>query len=138
MRRGVSRWRETKEKTPIIVEDTIHIKGLQASVRIGVTEAERSRWQTLEVDAEVVPSGGFTGQDDQLEKTVNYAQLSLDLRDVAAARPRQLLETLIEELADHVLANYPVVEVRLALRKFIVPGTQWVGVSIVRQRTAET
>lgn len=115
-------------------DDTIHIRGLRTAVRIGVTELERARWQTLELDVDVIPANGFAEMGDDLEQTINYSQLSLDLRDLAAERPRQLLETLIEELAVHVLRSYPAREVGLTVKKFIVPGTEWVGVSVRRRK----
>lgn len=114
--------------------DTIHIKGLQLPVRLGVPDAERARWQTVEADVSLVTEGGFRDLDDDLERTVDYERLSLDLRDLAAARPRKLLETLADELAECVLGNGLVTEVSLTLRKFILPGTDSVAVSVNRSR----
>ncbi len=112
--------------------DTIHIEGLQTPVQIGVPDSERARWQNVEVDITVVPQNGFAGLEDDLEKTIDYERLSLDLRDVASARPRKLIETLAVEMAEHVLQHYPVREVSLTIRKFVLPGTRWVSVSVTR------
>ena len=71
------------------MKDTIHINGLQLPVRLGVPDDERARWQTVEVDVSLVTKEGFRDLDDDLERTVDYERLSLDLRDLAADRPRQ-------------------------------------------------
>ncbi len=112
--------------------DQIHIEGLQTAVRIGVPDAERAEWQTLEIDAVLTPRADFTNLEDSLERTVDYAQVCLDIRQLAASEPRRLLETLGDELAHALLDRYPLSEVSLTLRKFIVPGTRAVGVSLTR------
>ena len=112
--------------------DTIHIQGLQAPVQIGVPEEERAHWQTVEIDISLTPKHGFSDLDDDIERTIDYACVSLELRELAAERPRQLIETLAEELAAHVIARFSVREVDLTIRKFILPGAQWVAVSISR------
>ena len=68
----------------------------------------------------MVPLSGFDDLEDDIERTVDYEGLSLDLRDVASARPRKLIETLVVEMAEHVLEKYPVREVSLTIRKFIL------------------
>ena len=114
------------------MRDTIHISGLQLPVRLGVPDEERERWQTVEVDVSLVTTGGFGELEDDLERTVDYEGLSLDLRDLAAARPRKLLETLADELATLALEHELVEEVTLTLRKFVLPGTKCVAVSVKR------
>ena len=104
--------------------DTIHIQGLQAPVQIGVPEEERAHWLT--------PKSGFVDLNDDIERTIDYARVSFELRELAAERPRHLIETLAEELAAHVIDHFRVHEVALTIRKFILPGTKWVAVSITR------
>lgn len=116
------------------MEDSIQIQGLQASTRIGVPDEERARWQTVEIDLKVTPCVGFAELEDDLARTVDYHELSLKIRDLAAERPRKLIETLADELAASVLADYPLREVALTVRKFVLPGTQWVAVSVTRSQ----
>lgn len=114
------------------MSDTIHIQGLQAPVRIGVPDDERARWQTVELDVTLYPKRDFRNLDDSIEQTIDYERVSLDLKEVAAAKPRKLIETLAEELTACLLTTFPISRVDLTIRKFILPGTQWVGVSVTR------
>ena len=112
--------------------DTIHIQGLQTSVRVGVPDDERARWQTVELDVTLTPTRDFRDLGDALEETIDYERVSLELKDVAATKRRKLIETLAEDLTAHLLETFPLSSVDLTIRKFILPGTQWVGVSVTR------
>jgi phosphoglycolate phosphatase/dihydroneopterin aldolase len=57
------------------------------------------------------------------------------VRAEAEERPRRLIETLAEDIAGVVLTRYPVKEVEVEVRKYIVEGTGWVGVRIERSRS---
>ena len=55
---------------------------------------------------------------------------------ITSKRPRKLLETLAEEIATEVLKNYPMQKLALEIKKFILPGTQYVSVKIERLASA--
>ena len=74
--------------------------------------------------------------DDRLENTVDYFVLAECVKSLAAERPRRLLETLAGEIADTLLARFPLRSVELELRKFILPDTAYVAVQIQRARPA--
>jgi dihydroneopterin aldolase len=57
---------------------------------------------------------------------------------VAAARPRKLIETLAEEIAQAILAGFAVKKVEVEIRKFILPDAEWVGVAIERKAVKRT
>jgi dihydroneopterin aldolase len=44
----------------------------------------------------------------------------------------KLIETLADGLAAHLLATFPIERIRLEIRKFILPDTRYVAVSVVR------
>ena len=112
--------------------DCIHIQGLELPVRIGVPYEERAGWQTLQADLTLRLHGSFEEMQDDLIKTVDYSAVALDLRSLAAVRPRQLIETLAAEIASFLLAEYPIASVTLQLRKRILPGCDFVAVSLTR------
>lgn len=114
--------------------DTIHIQGLQTVVRLGVPAEERAQWQTVEVDVTLTPKTGFAGIDDVIERTVDYGRVAVEIRDLAAEKPRKLIETLAEDIAAHLLKHFPLEEISVTVRKFVLPGAQWVAVSITRQK----
>ena len=112
--------------------DCIHIQGLELPVRIGVPDEERAGWQTLQADLTLRLHGSFEDMQDDLTKTVDYSAVALDLRSLAAVRPRQLIETLAAEIASFLLSEYPISSVTLQLRKRILPGCDFVSVSLTR------
>jgi dihydroneopterin aldolase len=115
--------------------DTIEINGLRAPTRIGVPESERSQWQTVAIDVRMETVTGFGKLEDAIENTIDYFAVSQTLKEIAAGRPRKLIETLAEDLASCVLTNWPIARVAVTVRKFILADTENVSVSIVRTST---
>ncbi len=116
--------------------DTIEIRGLRVSTRIGVPDAERSKPQELLVDLTLQPRRGFDTLADHIEATVDYHAVVIRIEALAAERERQLIETFADEIATTVLREFAVTRVEVGIRKFILPQTEWVGVRCVRERTS--
>lgn len=115
------------------MKDTILVKGLEVPLHIGVLDEERANPQVLKLHLEMVPSNGFSGLDDDIEKTVNYYEVSLRVKELAADRPRKLIETLGDEICAMILSEFAVLEVTLEIEKFILPDTDFVGLRMQRQ-----
>ena len=103
------------------------------SAHIGVPSEERAEPQRLTVGLRIEPTRGFTGLGDELENTVDYFALTRRLKRLASERPRKLIETLVEEIAECVLREFAVRRVEVELRKFILPDTEYVAVRVVRE-----
>lgn len=116
--------------------DEIHVAGLALSVRIGVTDRERSAPQRLTVSLTLRPAGGFAGLGDRIERTINYSAVCAVVRRFAAeAEPRKLIETFAEDIAATVLAGFPAcAEVDVELRKYVLPDTDYVAVRLTRRQ----
>lgn len=114
--------------------DFIHIERLELSTHIGVPESERASAQRLTVSLTMEPARGLAGLGDDLAKTVDYFAVAEAVKALAAARPRQLIETLAEEIAALALERFAVRAVEVELRKFILPDTACVAVRIHRSR----
>jgi dihydroneopterin aldolase len=114
--------------------DEIHILGLEMPVRIGVPESERAAWQTLSADILVTLAVGFDNIRDELGDTLDYEKAADEATALAAARPRQLLETLAAELVAHFLEDDRVRAVEVCLRKRILPHTDAVAVRMRREK----
>ena len=112
--------------------DRIHIESLELSAHIGVPDAERAATQRLTVSLTIEPHRDFRGLGDELAKTVDYFAVCEEVKALSAARPRKLIETLAEEIAELVLEHFAVAAVEVELRKFILPDTAHVGVVIRR------
>jgi FolB domain-containing protein len=116
------------------MKDTIIVKGLEVPLYIGVPDEERVNPQILKLHLEMVPTNDFSDLNDDIEKTVNYYEVSLRVKELAAERPRKLIETLGEELCEMILSEFAVDEVQLEIEKFILPDTGFVGLRMKRFR----
>ena len=116
------------------MSDLIRIVDFEVFAHIGVTEDERRAAQRLLITLEMtVASFAHAAKTDDLARTVNYYDVAQRLALITSKRPRKLLETLAEEIATEVLKNYPMQKLTLEIKKFILPGTQYVSVKIERQ-----
>jgi dihydroneopterin aldolase len=113
--------------------DAIHIEGLELSAHIGVPEEERAAAQRLTATLVLEPVRGFGDLGDEIANTVDYFAVCAAVRALVAARPRRLIETLAEEIAQLVLARFQVSAVEVEVRKYILPDTQYVAVRVRRE-----
>jgi len=112
--------------------DIIHIQNLKIDACVGVPDAERAQPQTLHVCLTLEPNVNFAGLDDRIENAVDYAIVCAEIKAVTSERPRSLLETLAEEIAQRLLSRFPIWKLTLELRKFALPETDYVAVRIDR------
>ncbi|MGY1689200.1 dihydroneopterin aldolase [Geodermatophilus sp. SYSU D01105] len=97
--------------------DRIAVRGLTAHAHHGVYGFERERGQTFGVDAVLELDTAPAAAGDDLEKTVNYAELAQALHAVLTGEPVDLLETLAQRLADVCLADPLVEAVEITVHK---------------------
>jgi len=99
------------------VPDRISVRGITAHAHHGVYDWERERGQTFRVDAVLELDTAPAAASDDLEKTVNYAELAQRLHAVLTGEPVDLLETLAQRLADVCLADPLVDAVEITVHK---------------------
>jgi dihydroneopterin aldolase len=116
-----------------MIEDEIEIHRLEVECHIGVPDEERAQTQRLWISARMVPSQGFVGLQDDVKNTVDYYDVSLKISEYAASKPRHLIETLANEIAELLLASYPLKSVTLEVEKRILTNAQYVAVKIHRE-----
>jgi dihydroneopterin aldolase len=114
--------------------DTIEIRRLQVSTRIGVPDEERAAAQMLLVTVRMVPGQNFDGLADEISRTIDYHAVALEIQALAASRPRNLIETLAVEIADMLLDKHPLKRVAVTIEKHILPDTECVAVHLERER----
>ena len=118
------------------VEDSIIVSRLEVHARIGVRAAERGAAQRLDISLRLFPSAGLANLGDDLASTIDYAAVCSAVKQEAESRPRGLIETLAEEIAALLLKRYALRAVEVEVRKFILPGTEYVAVGIRREKSA--
>jgi len=99
------------------VPDRIALRGVTAHANHGVYAFERERGQTFSVDAVLEVDTRAAAVSDDLDKTVNYAELAQKLYAVLTGEPVNLLETLAQRLADVCLADPLVDAVEITVHK---------------------
>lgn len=111
----------------------IEIRRLRVESFIGVPDEERAESQELCVSVWIDLEDSFADMADDLSRTLDYARLAEELKFLARARPRRLIETLASEVSDHVMAFRGVRSVEVLLEKFILPDTDCVAVRLRRE-----
>jgi FolB domain-containing protein len=118
-----------------IVGDRIEVCELEVAARIGVPDDERAAPQRLTISMTLWPKKDFRELRDELANTIDYAAVCADVKEFVSRTEHKLIETLVDAVAAHLLAAYPVARVRVEVRKFILPDVKHVGVIVERVRS---
>jgi dihydroneopterin aldolase len=98
-------------------EVAIEISGLSLFTHVGVTPAEQEVGQRLLLDIRIDVGESDATLTDQLEDTVDYAQVCDMANLVAQQRSYKTLERLCAAIADRLLASYDVSSVWIKAAK---------------------
>ena len=101
--------------------DKIIIKDLEFHSHCGTTRAEREIGHRLKATIELFGSVNRAAKSDRLESAVDYTKLCGHLLKIGRNSRVCLLETLAVNMAQEVLDNFPVSEVRVLLEKPLPP-----------------
>ncbi len=115
--------------------DLIRLTGVRAFGHHGVLEHERRDGQDFVVDVVLSVDLRGAGETDELSRTVNYAEVAADVVDVVTGPPRDLIETVAEEIAARTLARPLVEAVEVTVHKPQAPvGVPFADVEVVVRR----
>jgi dihydroneopterin aldolase len=115
------------------MSDLIRIVDLEVWAIIGVHDEEREKRQRLLVTLDLrVKDIGPAAYNDNVKMTVDYAAVADRVKKTAKRRPRNLLETIGEEIATDLLKSFPILSLRLEIRKFALPDANHVSLVIDR------
>lgn len=112
--------------------DQIHLAALQLRCHIGVPDEERATPQLLHADVVLHSRVSFEAMQDDIAQTIDYAAVAARLEQIAAEKPRRLIETLAADLAACVLTEFAAAAVEITLKKRILPQTDHVAVRLFR------
>ena len=115
------------------MKDTIIIEALEVQFRVGVPDEERRHPQKLLISLYLEKDFRPAADRDEVALTVDYDALTRQLIAWGEHREWKLIETLASDIAQWVLASYAVEKIRVEIKKFILPHTQYVGVCIERK-----
>lgn len=114
------------------------LRNIQLEGRHGFYDDEREVPQPFEVDIELLLDLRPAGIDDELAKSIDYGRVYEVVRVVVETASFRLLEAMAEAISHEILAQFPVVEVGVRVRK---PAVQlggpldYAGVEIWRSRS---
>ncbi|MFL0248580.1 2-amino-4-hydroxy-6-hydroxymethyldihydropteridine diphosphokinase [Candidatus Clostridium stratigraminis] len=98
--------------------DKIHIKDLEVYAFHGVNKEEKNMGQRFLISLELSLNLREAGISDNLIKTVNYAELCLNIEKEFTKKKFDLIEAAAEALANYILLNYTsVIGVKVLLKK---------------------
>ena len=117
--------------------DAIVIRDLRVEALIGIHRRERHVKQTLSIDLEIGLPSTAVFASDKVADTIDYEQVALRIRDLAAAQHYRLVETFADRVAALLTADFGAPWVKVSVAKIgILPNAKFVGVTIERRRPA--
>ena len=114
----------------------IEIKELAVKARIGVPDEERRTLQELRIDVRYQIVASFKNLGDRFDATVDYSAVAKEVENVVSQNECRLVETLVAEIADHLMNRFPMQRVEIEVKKFAFPGVSCVSVRSSRRRRA--
>ena len=116
--------------------DKIVIKGLRIFAYHGVNPEEKEKGQPFVLEITLYKDLSLPGATDDLNDTVNYSRVAKTATRVMLAQKDDLIERAASRVAEAVLAEFPVREVTVRLKKPRAPiagDFEYVAVEITRR-----
>lgn len=101
--------------------DRIQLTGLAVRGNHGVFDFEKEQGQEFVVDLQVWLDLSPAALSDDVTDTLHYGELAEFAAGVVAGPSRDLIETVAAEIADGVMARWPVLAVEVTLHKPSAP-----------------
>ena len=100
------------------MSDKFILSGIEIFGYHGDLPEERKLGQKFLVDLELNLDLSVAGKSDELSDTVDYPQILALTEKIVGGEPKNLIEAVAEELAEKILADFPIVEgVKVVLHK---------------------
>ena len=116
--------------------DAILIRDLRVEALIGIHKRERHVVQTLSIDLDIGIPGTAVFSSDKVADTIDYEQVTIRIKALAASGHFRLVETFPERVASLLIADFGAPWVKVSAAKIgILPNAKFVGVSIERRRS---
>jgi 7,8-dihydroneopterin aldolase/epimerase/oxygenase len=110
------------------------IRDLVLPCRIGVYPHEKLQPQRVRIGVSLSVDPGNAPQNDDIANVLSYDDVLGKIKQLAAGKHINLVETLAEAIADVCLADTRVIETRVTIEKLDIEPNASVGVEIERRR----
>ena len=116
--------------------DAVIIRDLRVEALIGIHKRERHATQTLSLDLDIGLPGDAVFASDKVADTIDYEQVTLAIKALAASGHFRLVETFAERVATLLLRDFGAPWVKVSAAKIgILANAKFVGVSIERRKS---
>ncbi|MBP5533424.1 MAG: 2-amino-4-hydroxy-6-hydroxymethyldihydropteridine diphosphokinase [Lachnospiraceae bacterium] len=97
--------------------DVIHIRRLEIFANHGVIPEENTLGQKFIISADLYKDLRAAGKTDNLKETIHYGRAAVLIKQISEKSVFQLIEKLAEEIADALLKNFPLENVKIVIEK---------------------
>ena len=111
--------------------DAITIHNLELWTHIGVPEEERAQEQRLLISVEMNVDTASAAKSDDVAQSIDYDRVSEELKKIAKTE-RKTIERFAEDAASMILDHFKPKSVTVSVKKFAVPGSDFVAIEIRR------
>ena len=113
--------------------DTIFLRDLEVDATIGIFEWEKRIKQKVRIDLEMGADIAKAAASDAIDDTLDYKAISKRIIQFVEDSRYELIETLIEKVAEILLNEFNIPWVRVTISKpGAVRGSRDVGITIER------
>ena len=112
----------------------ISIVDLEVFYCVGVSDEERAKPQRLLLTVDMNLDFSSASISDRIEKTIDYQQVADELLKFGENRSWKLLEKLVANVAELILARFKPQSVQVEAKKFVIPQARYVAVSLTKSR----
>ena len=114
--------------------DCVSVRDLAVAAVIGVHPWEREVEQTLVVSVDMATDARKAAASDDLADALDYSAVAETIAAVLSEGKFRLIETAAERVAGRLLTDFPVLWLRLELRKPIAAGSYTAVITLERTR----
>ena len=107
----------------------ITIVDLEVYFCVGVMDEERAKPQRLLLTVDMSLDFTSASVSDRIERTINYQTVAEELLKFGEGRSWKLVEKLVANIAERILAEYKPQSVLVEAKKFSVPQARFISVS---------
>jgi dihydroneopterin aldolase len=116
--------------------DAIVIRDLRVEALIGIHRRERHVLQTVSIDLDIGVPGTAVFASDKVADTIDYEQVALRIRALAASGHFRLVETFADRIAAVLIDDFGAPWVKVSAAKVgVLANAKVVGVSIERRKS---
>ena len=114
----------------------INIVDLEVFYCVGVGDEERATPQRLLLTIEMAYDFSYAAVSDRIERTIDYHAVCQKLLVYGEKRSWKLLEKLVTNLCDYILAEFKAQSVNVTVKKYIIPQARHVSVQLSNSRAS--